>query len=282
MDSGDSRIPVGATLTVTVAEAEIEPEVAVIAAVPLPTAVSKPVRLTEATPGLELVQVTAPNAAPAGCGVAVICCVAPTLVKVTSDGVRRMPVRAIFTVTVALAETEPDVAVTVVVPGPTAVTRPAAFTVATLVSELLQVTTPREALDGTELAVSWCVAPTELSVTFAGDNVMPERKFTTTVAVPDTDPEVAVIVALPLPTAVTNPVLLTVAMPGSVLVHVTVPSAAAAGTGLAVSCWVAPRAVKVTLPGVMLIPVRLGGSACSVIATNRIELGVPNAFSTIR
>ena len=68
---------------------------------------------------------------------------------------------------------------------------------------------------------------------------------------------VAVMVAVPLPTAVTTPSLLTVATPVSLLVHVTLVLLALDGVTVAVSVAVCPAAAKLRLVLLSVMPVAL-------------------------
>jgi len=142
---GDSVIVVGtSTMTVTVAVALTEPDVAVIVAVPAPTAVTRPDAETVATAASDMVHVTVASLIVApfwSLTVAVSCCVDPAdeNERLVADSV--IDVGTItMTVTVAVALTEPDVAVIVAVPSPTDVTAPDAETVATAASDVVHVT----------------------------------------------------------------------------------------------------------------------------------------------
>jgi hypothetical protein len=139
-----AKLIVPAGVTVRVVFPEILPEVAVMVAVPAPTAVARPLLFTVATDVLGELQVT--------CVViswlvpseyvpeAVNCLVTPTgtlgLAGVTDidDRIAGVTVRVVF------PEILPEVAVMVAVPAPTAVARPLLFTVATDVLDELQVT----------------------------------------------------------------------------------------------------------------------------------------------
>jgi hypothetical protein len=128
-------------------------------------------------------------------------------------------------VTVIVAEpvAEPDVAVTVVVPAATPLTTPFADTVATVGSALAQVN------DAPAMGfppASRAVAPNvtlwpDMTVAVDGDTVTldAEGGLTVMLAVPPTPSMVAVITALPAPTAVTVPVDETVAIVLSLLDH---------------------------------------------------------------
>jgi hypothetical protein len=121
---------------------------------------------------------------------------------------------------------EPDVAVIVAVPFVTAVTSPADETVATEVFDDDHVATesprvvPSESLT---VAVSVTVSPADVNAAVLGDTVTEEAIWVTVIsAFPLTEPEVAVIVAVPLATAVTSPADETVTIVVSDDTHVTV------------------------------------------------------------
>jgi hypothetical protein len=131
--------------TVTVAVAVAEPDVAVIVAVPLATAVMSPADDTVATDEFDVFHVTdAPDiVAPFwSLTVAESWDVAPADERVTlvEDNVIDVAVWVTATVTVAVAVAEPDVAVIVAVPSATEVTRPDDETVATDAADEVHVT----------------------------------------------------------------------------------------------------------------------------------------------
>lgn len=122
------------------------------------------------------------------------------------------------TVTVALPVLPSLVAVTWVVPAPTAVTSPLAFTEATAEFALDQVITRPVStllLASRVVALSWEVFPTcTLGVAGETETVatgMGAAVVTVTVALPDWPSLVAVTCVVPAPTAVTRPLELTVA-----------------------------------------------------------------------
>ena len=133
-------------------------------------------------------------------------------------------------------------AVIVAVPLDTAVTRPFASTVATDGLLLLHITLLSVALSGVTVAVSCKVWPRLVRVAVVWLRVIPVTgtdMFTVTAQVAvlfDPSAALAVMVALPLDTAVTNPVLLTVATAVLLLLHVTLLSVALSGVTVAVSC----------------------------------------------
>ncbi len=113
---------------------------------------------------------------------------------------------------------------TVAVPSATAVTSPAAETVATEVSDVahvtvgFEITVPPASLP---VATREAVSPIDVKLRLVGDRVSDIATWLT-VAVPLTDPDVAVMVAVPLPTAVTRPVEETVTIDASDVAQVTV------------------------------------------------------------
>jgi hypothetical protein len=130
------------------------------------------------------------------------------------------------TVTAAVALAEPDVAVIVAVPSATAVTRPEEDTVATDALDVahdtaaLLIVAPFWSLT---VAESCCVAPIDENERLVGDSVTVEAAWdTVAVAVALTEPDVAVIVAVPLATEVTSPADDTVATDELDVAHVTV------------------------------------------------------------
>ena len=204
--------------------------VTVIVAEPTPTAVTTPVVLTVATLVLLLDHVTFWFVALAGATVAVNVRVPPTFNEVVG---RQLPIvtlvgtigaTVITHVLVLLPSTV--VAVIVAVPTPTAVTTPVVLTVATLMLLLDHVTFWLVALAGATVAVNARVPPTFNGVvgrqlpivTLVG--IIGATVIThVLVLLPST--VVAVSVAEPTPTAVTTPVVLTVATAVLLLDHVT-------------------------------------------------------------
>ena len=120
------------------------------------------------------------------------------------------------TVTVAVPDLLATVPVMVTVPFATAVTRPLGLTVAiALLDELQLAVWPATGLPLASVgaAVSWAVAPNEAMLVVGGVTVTALTTWATlTVAVPDLPPALPVMVTgPPLATAVTRPVVLTVA-----------------------------------------------------------------------
>ena len=124
--------------------ADALPERAVTVTLPLPTAVTNPWPLTEATCGLLLDHETT---APAtgwlfpSTTEAVSCTVSPRDISAADDGSITMLPADCITVTGMLADALPERAVTVALPLPSAVTRPWPFTEATCGSLLDHATT---------------------------------------------------------------------------------------------------------------------------------------------
>jgi len=134
----------GTGRTVTDAEALCPSLVAVILAVPGPMAVTRPVRLAVATASLSLAHVTTRPVSgfpAASRGVAVSWPVWPTITPRVGGVTVTLATGTGMTVTDAEALCPSLVAITVAVPGASAVTRPAALTVATASLSLAHVTT---------------------------------------------------------------------------------------------------------------------------------------------
>jgi hypothetical protein len=171
------------------------------------------------------------------------------------------------TVTVASAVPvpPPDVAVIVACPAATAVTTPDALTVATFGFRLAHVTiglATTSPFGSRTWAVSVPVVPTPLKGTPAGVTVTELVAAATTVteALPDTEPDVARIVAVPVCRAVTSPLALTRATVVSLLDQVYVTNARespAEFLTVAASCCVAPYAMD----GVAGLTVTVAGVA---------------------
>lgn len=149
----------------------------------------------------------------------------------------------ILTVTVQVAlllEPSAVVAVMVAVPLATAVTTPALLTVATDVLLLVHVTLLLLALEGVTVAVRVDVWPADVKEREVLLRLMPVAwigMFTVTLQVAlllEPSAVVAVIVAVPLATAVTTPELDTVATAVLLLVHVTFVLVALDGVTVAV------------------------------------------------
>ena len=141
---------------------------------------------------------------------------------------------------------DPDVAVIIPVPLPTEVTSPADETVAMSVSDALHVIVAPEIVDpftSFTVAVSVAVSANEAKLRLVGDRVTDDATWAiVTEADALAEPDVAVMVAVPFPTAVTKPPAETVAMSVSDELHVTVapeivdpPASFTVGVSVAVS-----------------------------------------------
>jgi hypothetical protein len=144
------------------------------------------------------------------------CCVAPIAASVCASGLTSTVATTWLTTSDAEPDTPAVVAVIVAVPLSTAVTSPiVAFTVATLVADELHTNVcPAMAWPFASLAAAlhWAVWPSATSVSAAeATSTLTTTWLTVRAAAPETPAIVAVIVAVPRPTAVTNPVELTVA-----------------------------------------------------------------------
>src|SRR5688572_19936962 len=206
----------------------LPPDVAVIVAVPGRRPVTTPVCDTAAVSGLSLDHVTgAPGiTAPFASRTVAVSVVVNATFRFAVVGVTvTLAVAGAVTVTVTVPTFPSIVAVTVVLPGPTAVITPACVTVATLVFALCHVTgRPVSALPWASrgVAVICCVAPVvRLTVAGATSTVATGTTVTVTVAVPVFPSLVAVIVAVPGPAAVTTPVDDTVATAALLVDHAT-------------------------------------------------------------
>jgi len=220
-------LPTGAADTDTLTVPALPSLVAVTVVLPTPVALMSPDCDTVATAVLPLDHVTARPVSALPCasrGVAVICCVPPTVSDVLVGETLTVATGAgggAVTVTAAVAVFPSLVAVIVALPGATAVTTPLGATVATFVLLELHVTTrPVSTLfDASRVvAVSVPVAPvcrarvvgaTEMVATGAGGGAV-----TVTLAAALLPSLVAVIVAGPGAAPVTTPACDTVATPG--------------------------------------------------------------------
>jgi len=150
--------------------------------------------------------------------------------------------------------------VMVAVPSATAVTSPAAETVATDELDVTHVTVAPEMMfpaASLTVATRVAVSPADVKLTLVGARVTDWATWlTVTVAVALTDPDVAVMVAVPSMTAVTSPAAETVATDELDVTHVTVapemmfpPESLTVATRVAVS----PADVKLRLVGESVI-----------------------------
>ena len=158
------------------------------------------------------------------------------------------------------------VAVTSACPAPTALTKPASSTSATDVS--------LDAQENSAPATAWPFASVASAarrtvspatrVSAGGDTVTTLTLWATdTAALPETVPAVAVIMAIPLPAAVTSPDPSTPATGALSLVQVTVAAAITCpfwSRTSALNCTVSPRAVSSAVVGFTVMVVGRGGS----------------------
>lgn len=160
------------------------------------------------------------------------------------------------------------VTVIVTVPAATAVTKPAELTVAIAVLLDDQLTDLLEALPGAIVAVSCCVAATDNDV-LVGLIVTPVTATVVTVtaqmAVLLPSWVVTVTVAVPAATAVTRPLVFTVAIAVLLDDQLTVLLVALLGAMVAVSCCVPPTETDAVV-GIMVTPVTGMLVALTVIA----------------
>ena len=144
----------------------------------------------------------------------------------------------------------------VVVPSAMAVTNPADETVETEALDVahvtvgFEITVPPASLP---VATRVAVSPIDVKLRLVGERVSDIATWlTVAVAVPLTDPDAAVIVAVPLPTAVTRPAVETVAIDASDVAHVTVApeiTVPPASLTVAVRVVVSPIELKFRLVG---------------------------------
>jgi hypothetical protein len=215
---------VAATATVTAAVPVTPSTVAVIVALPTATAVTTPLPLTVATAAFDELHVTARPVSGfplASRALAVSCCVPPTVRLAVAGDTLTVATGTGRTVTETVADSvaavvpgpEPvQVAVTVAVPGATAITTPLpdADTTAGFEEANVYATVTPVLARVTDGSAVW---PGNNSIAGAGQrhSVIAGGANTVTLAVPVTPCARAVITAVPGPTAVTTPALLTVA-----------------------------------------------------------------------
>jgi hypothetical protein len=251
-------VATGTWLTLIAADPACPSLVAVIVTGPVPTAVTNPLPVTVARFALVVDHVTTRpvSALPAASrGVAVNCSVWPTT-RFAELGVT--PTDATGTAdTVTLAEPVcPSlVAVIVAVPVPCAVTNPLPFTVATplaLVDHTIGRAVSTLPAASRSVAVNCPVCPAfRFNVAGATVTVATGAWLTLIAADPVCPSLVAVIVAVPVPCAVTNPLPFTVTTLLALVDHTIVRPVStlpAASRGVAVNCPVCP-AVRFTVAG---------------------------------
>ena len=217
--------------------------VAVIVALPTPTAVTKPSELTVAIASSSLCHVTVRSSTVSGDTIAVNCAV---LVLSNANSVLFNEISsANFGETVTVQDTDnfvPSlvVAVIVVFPTPTAVTNPSELTVATFSSPLCHVTVRSSTVSGDTIAVSCAVSVLSNANSVLFSEISSANfgvTFTAHVAIfLELSLAVAVTVAVPAFKAFTQPSALTTTISSSLLVHVTVRSSAVSGSTVATNC----------------------------------------------
>jgi hypothetical protein len=203
--------------------AEILPEVAVMVVLPILWADVRPllsIVATDVSAELQVTCVVISWLVPSAYVPVAVNCKETLKVMIGSLGVTDIKTRGTeVTVRFVFPEILPEVAITVVEPAEAAVTKPVALTVATDVSDELQVTC---------VVISWLVVseyvpvavncwgvPTSM-IGLAGVTAMEDRvaEFTVRVVLAEILPEVAVMVVVPIETAMARPVLSTVATDG--------------------------------------------------------------------
>ena len=226
VDEGLTEILDTRWLTVTDAVPDLPPDLAVIVALPLPSAVTRPPEDTVATVVSSLSHAMSASDMVwplASLAVALSRTVASRDRSVVDEGLTEILDTRWLTVTDAVPDLPPDLAVIVALPLPSAVTRPPEDTVATVVSSLSHAMSASDMvwpLASLAVALSRTVASRDRSVVDEGlTEILDTRWLTVTDAVPDLPPDLAVIVALPLPSAVTRPPEDTVATVVSSLSH---------------------------------------------------------------
>ena len=146
-------------------------------AVPSATAVTNPADEIVATEALDVAHVTVGfeiTVPPASLPVATRVAVSPIDMKLRLVGDKLSDIATWLTVAVAVPLTDPDVAVMVAVPLPTAVTRPAEETVAIDASDAAQVTVAPEITvppASVTVAARVVVSPIDVKLRLVGDSV---------------------------------------------------------------------------------------------------------------
>ena len=192
-------------------------------------------------------------------------------------GLMLMDIRwAVETVKFVEPLTAPSVAEMVVVPVARLPTEPRLFMVAvTGLEEPQRTDSVRSSVLlslKVPVAVNCFVVPTAM-LEFAGVTAIDTNValFTFSEAVPVTEPEIALIVADPVPTDVARPEALTVAVPGTDDVHVTdVKSCVLPSSKVptALNCWSVPKAIE-TAFGSTSIDIRCAGTTVTVVVSLR-------------
>lgn len=260
-DGTIETLATAAGVTVIAATAVTPSTEAEMPAVPTDTPVTSPVDETLATPGAEEFQTTTRpviRAPVESMAVAVSCSARPCTTLATEGAMLTRATLTLLTVMVTLAEIPSDAAKMSADPGPTALTSPDWFTVATLGAPEIQVTTrPGNTLLLASRAVAEsCNVPPTLRAPDSGVmlRLATGTGVTFTAALPVFPSTRAVIVARPELMPVTSPVVSTVAMLGwSVFQATRRPERSAPAESIvrAVSCTVRP-AGKVDEEGVTI------------------------------
>ena len=275
---------IGATVMVLVAVCPPSCVVTVMVAVPTDTAVTTPLVFTVATAGLLLLHIRLRLVALAGVMLAASDAVSPaTMVKAGGFSVTPVTVMGV-TVTTQLAVCEPSCVVAVIIAVPTAwaVTTPCEFTEAMAVAVLCHVTLRLEALAGNTVATRVSRPPTVIEVALVL-RVTPVTDMagvtvTTQVAVRAPSCVVTVMVAVPCDTAVTTPLVFTVAIAELLVLHVTLRLVAFWGSTVGVSVWLCPTARVVALVlSVTLVTATTG----AVTVTLAVAVRLPSAVVTV-
>ena len=187
---------------------------------------------------------------------AVNCWLSPTGIPGLTGATAMEDKVAGVTVKVVLPMILPEVAAMVTVPAATPAIRPGLFSLATNIFDVCQITceviswlVPSEYIP---VAINCWLSPTGM-LGLAGATVMEDKvaDLTVRIVLPETVPDVAVMVAAPAATAVARPVLLTVATDvfekfqvTCVVISRLVPSEY---VPVAVNCWVTPSGILGTL-----------------------------------
>jgi len=244
---GDTSRVAATCETVTSAAAVADPEVAVIVAVPLPIAVTRPVVETDATNASDEDHVTGASSTttPPMVTVAESCEVSENDEKLKLELDSSINSWVCETVTSTVAVADPELAVIVAEPSPTAVINPVDETVAIPSSDEDQsIVTSAISLPpaSVAVAVTVSVSPIAPSVRESRESSRVAAACATVIAaVALAEPEVAVTFAVPFVTAVTRPLDETVATDPADVVHDTLaPLIVAPFWSLTVadSCWV--------------------------------------------
>src|SRR6266545_4786874 len=247
--------------TPSVADPDTPAVVAVIVAVPLAIAVTRPVAgAAVATPGADDAQLKdwPRMALPfASLAVAVNCRVSPSASSVAVPGLTSIEVTSCTTDSVAVPATPAAVAPIVTEPIASPVASPVWSTLAIAGTDEAHVNAcpaTERPFPSSATALNCCVSPSALNVAVAGLTTTDVTTWlTVSVAAPETPPVVAVIVAGPFASAVTSPLGSTVAIRPSDDVQaklcpgMTVPPASFA---TALNRCVSPSAVSVAVAGV--------------------------------